>query len=128
MTANPEHYAPYNNKIIGDLLAAWKQEPTAVNLDAAYVQLLAERKILGKLTMADVHKMDSLTYDARLKIDPAMGGAIADIDASGAKKFDAPVSYKTGGTGGWEKMAQSNLAQRQADADARAAHKYRGSR
>jgi len=129
LAANESYYdCPYNNKLIVDLLAAWKLEPTAPNLDSAYLHLLAERKLLTKLSMSDVQKLTSPEYDARLKIDPAMGGAITDIEEAGAKKFDSPVSYKTGGTGGWEKMAQANLAQRQADADARSANRYRGSR
>jgi hypothetical protein len=118
---NPEFYpCPHNQRLLSDLLATWKLVGTAEHLESAYLHLLAEKKILGKLTMQDVYKMDSLTYDARLKIDPAMGGAIRDIDAAGAKKFDAPVSYKTGGTGGWEKMAQANLQDRQRQADDRA--------
>jgi hypothetical protein len=127
MAINPEYYdCPHNNKILGELLADWKLEPTAVNLDAAYVQLLAERKILGKLPMADITKMDSPTYDARLKIDPAMGGAITDIETRGNAKFAAPQSYKTGGFS-WQQMERANLALRQKDADFRASVK-RGSR
>jgi hypothetical protein len=129
MAANPEYYdCPANSKIIGELLAAWKLEPTAENLESSYVQLLAERKVLGKLTRRDVDKMTSPEYDQRLRVDPGMGGVLQEIETAGAKKFDAPQSYKTGGTGGWQKMAQANLAQRQKDADARAASRYRGSR
>jgi hypothetical protein len=75
---------------------------------------------LGKLTMRDVNAMDAPTYDARLKIDPAMGGVLEEIETTGTAKFDAPVSYKTGGTGGWEKMAKANLQDRQRQADDRA--------
>jgi hypothetical protein len=129
LAKNEEFYpCPHNQRLLSDLLTTWQKEATEDNLESAYLHLLAEKKILGKLTMQDVNKMDSPTYDARLKIDPAMGGAITDIDAAGARKFDARVSYKTGGTGGWESMAKANLAQRQADADARAANRYRGSR
>jgi hypothetical protein len=121
LAANESYYdCPYNNKLIVDLLAAWKLDPTAANLDATYVHLLAERKLLGKLTMRDVNAMDAPTYDARLKIDPAMGGVLEEIETTGTPKFDAPVSYKTGGTGGWEKMAKANLQDRQRQADDRA--------
>jgi hypothetical protein len=129
LSNNPTYYdCPYNNKLIVDLLAAWKLEPDAANLDSAYSHLLAERKLLGKLTMADINKMSSPEYDARERLDPQLGGALAEVEARGNAKFTPSVIHTTGGTGGWESMAKANLAQRQADADARAANRYRGSR
>jgi hypothetical protein len=129
LAKNEDFYpCPHNQRLLSDLLTAWKLVGTAENLESTYLHLLAEKKILGKLTMADISKMDSPTYDARLKIDPAMGGAITDIETRGNAKFTPSVIHTTGGTGGWEKMAQANLAQRQADADARAANRYRGTR
>jgi len=121
MAANPEYYdSPYNNKLIGELLAVWKQEPSAANLEAAYLHLAAEKKILFKLTRKDIDAMDSPTYDAREKIDPQLGGALAEVEARGNAKFAAHTSYKMGGTGGWERMAAANLADRQRQADERA--------
>jgi hypothetical protein len=119
---------PYNQKLISDLLAQWKQTGTAENLASAYMHLLAEGKILGKLTRKDIDAMDSPTYDARERIDPNLGGALAEVEATGNAKFASPVSYKTGGTGGWEAMQRANLAQRQAQADERALTRSRGAR
>ena len=68
LAKNAEFYpCPHNQRLLSDLLATWKLVGTAENLESAYLHLLAEKKILGKLTMADVYKMDSLTYDTRLK-------------------------------------------------------------
>jgi hypothetical protein len=121
LSNNPTYYdCPHNNKLIVDLLATWKLEPDAANLDSAYSHLLAEKKILGKLTMQDINKMSSPEYDARERIDPQLGGALAEVEARGNAKFDAPISYKTGGTGGWESMAKANLQDRQRQADDRA--------
>ena len=129
LAKNEEFYpCPHNQRLLSDLLATWKLVGTAENLESAYLHLLAEKKILGKLTMADINKMSSPDYDARERIDPQLGGALAEVEARGNAKFDSPVSYKVGGTGGWESMARANHIQRQADADARAASKYRGSR
>ena len=127
LAANESYYdCAYNNKLIVDLLAAWKLEPDAANLDSAYSHLLVENRILGKLTMSDVQKLTSPEYDARLKIDPAMGGAITDIETRGNAKFAAPQSYKTGGFN-WQTMQKANLKLRQDEADFRASVK-RGSR
>jgi hypothetical protein len=116
---------PYNHKLIGDRLAKWKQIASLENLDSAYMHLLMEGKLLGKLTMADVNKMTSPEYDAREAIDPQLGGAMEAAEAAGKAKFAAPVSYKSGGTGGWEAMHRANLAQRQKQADDRAASRRR---
>ena len=110
----------HNQRLLSDLLTTWKLAGTAENLESAYLHLLAEKKILHKLTMADINKMSSPEYDARERIDPQLGGALAEVEARGNAKFDAPQSYKTGGTGGWEKMAQANLQDRQRQADDRA--------
>ena len=126
--ADTYYDCPYNQKLIKERLAPWKLEPNAANLDSVFISLCAEKQILFALTRKQIDAMDSPTFDARERIDPQLGGALAEVEAKGNAKFDAPVSYKTGGTGGWGKMAQSNLAQRQANADAREANRYRGTR
>ncbi len=116
---------PYNQKLIADLLAKWNRVGSVENLDSAYMHLLVEGKILGKLTMTDVNKMTSPEYDAREAIDPQLGGAMVEAEAAGQAKFAAPVSYRSGGTGGWEAMHRANLAQRQKQADDRVASRRR---
>ena len=122
--AQNEDFYPclHNQRLLSDLLATWKLVGTAENLESAYLHLLAEKKILGKLTRRDVDALPSPDYDKRLAIDPAMGGVFsADSEATFQKdKFAAPQIITTGGTGGWQKMAQANLQDRQRQADDRA--------
>jgi hypothetical protein len=118
--ADTYYDCPYNQKLIKERLAVWKLEPNAANLDSVFISLCAEKQILFALTRKQIDAMDSPTFDARERIDPQLGGALAEVEAKGNAKFDAPQSYKTGGTGGWEKMAQANLQDRQRQADDRA--------
>lgn len=122
----PDYYpCAHNQRILAEFLERLELEPSAENLAGAFNNLTKAGKLLGKLTMRDVNAMDSPTYDARLRIDPAMGGTLDEIENTGNAKFATPQSYRTGGTGSWQNMAQANLIQRQRDADARAINRRR---
>jgi len=122
--STPEFYkCPHNTT---QLVAAWQEQPfewNVSNLKTVFLRLREEGKILPKITLKDLRKMSPVDYDARLRLDPDLGGHREEIDNSARPVESATAGFEPGGRLATLQRAAENLRKAQS---ANYANRYAG--
>ena len=95
--STPEFYkCPHNTT---QLVNEWQERPfewNVRNLEAAFLRLRDEGKILPNITMKDIQRMSPEEYEKRLRLDPDLGGHRKEIDGRSRRVEAANPGFEPG--------------------------------